>query len=45
VPFTSGSTTVSAADAKAMRDAVAANGADAALKADPTMKYGNNGVW
>jgi hypothetical protein len=39
VPFTSGSTTVSAADAKAMRDAVAA------LKADPTMKYGNNGVW
>ncbi|MGL4552625.1 MAG: hypothetical protein ACRC33_15740 [Gemmataceae bacterium] len=43
--ITSGTTAVSAADAQAMRDAVAASATYASLKADPTIQYGNNGVW
>jgi hypothetical protein len=42
--FTSGSTVVSDADAKSMRDTIANRPAYAALKADPTIKYGNNGL-
>jgi hypothetical protein len=36
---------VSAADATSMRDTIANRPAYASLKADPTAKYGNNGVW
>jgi hypothetical protein len=42
--FTSGSTAVSAADAKSMRDAVEADPTYSDLKADPTIKYANDGV-
>jgi hypothetical protein len=41
----SGATVVSAADVKAMHDAIKADSTYTALKDDPTIKYGNNGVW
>jgi hypothetical protein len=42
---TSGSKVVSAADVKAMHDAIKASPTYTALKDDPTIVYGNNGVW